>query len=134
MRRATVESSARAVVLTRSWALPKLIVPPETVVSPALLRIGQDSPVIANASKVDVPPTTIPSQGTLSPVGTFTILPTGTDAIGTITNLFVVLSFTLARSGCHLAMEERAFHAQEELIDLSHSDRLKRNATAAASE
>ena len=74
---------------------PTFILPLETC-SPGCFSTGRASPVRLLSSTVDVPSTTTPSAGTLSPVLTLTRHPTGMFAAGTITISPVAGSITLA--------------------------------------
>ena len=97
-KRERVESPTDDVVRTTSCVEPTLIDPEDTS-SPACLSTGLASPVKLLSSTDDVPSTTTPSAGTLSPVRTLTILPTGILDDGTMTMLPVLLSTIFAYSG-----------------------------------
>ena len=90
-------------------------------------------PIELLSSTDDVPSTTIPSAGTLSPVRTLTILPTGILDDGTMTMLPVLLSTIFAYSGRRDIISPSARRAFVVARASNHSDTANRNETDAAS-
>mmetsp|Transcript_15357 Transcript_15357/g.33183 ORF Transcript_15357/g.33183 Transcript_15357/m.33183 type:complete len:214 (+) Transcript_15357:1378-2019(+) len=132
MTRDSVESPTVDVVLTTSCVDPTLIDPPESS-SPTRFSTGRASPVRLLSSTEEVPSTTNPSAGTLSPVLTLTKLPTGTLDAGTMTIPPAFLSTKFAYSGRRETISPNARRAFSVARASSHSDTEKRKATDAAS-
>mmetsp|Transcript_18608 Transcript_18608/g.42683 ORF Transcript_18608/g.42683 Transcript_18608/m.42683 type:complete len:254 (-) Transcript_18608:62-823(-) len=132
MRRATAESFVVEVVLTTSSAAPLLTVPPDTA-EPGPLETGRLSPVKLDSSTVDFPSRTTPSQGTLSPGRTLTVVPSATADAGTTTRSLVTGFTMLAVTGLSCTMALSASLALAVALPSRASLIANRNVTAAAS-
>mmetsp|Transcript_19894 Transcript_19894/g.54859 ORF Transcript_19894/g.54859 Transcript_19894/m.54859 type:complete len:217 (+) Transcript_19894:1264-1914(+) len=106
--------------------------PPETV-SLIFFCTGTDSPVKLDSSIWEVPSTTTPSAGSVSPVRTEISEPTGTRSAGTTTISLVSGWIKLACSGRNCTIVIKAFLALSDALASRNSEMENKNATLAAS-
>ena len=99
--RAMVLSAAAALTVTRS--APSVLMVPANTLSPAVLRLGTDSPVTGDSSTLLSPDTMVPSAGMRSPgrmrmVAPMARLPAGTSRVAPPSSSSAVFGTRLVRA------------------------------------